>query len=272
MSLRFAVYGLLPEEHADKIASLDSHPAVEDIYYGNAMAEDLEVEGHSLNKILEKDIDFIMTIGGDGTLLRLMQQTDIPALGVNKGTIGFLTSIEISEIEEALEKINEDDYFIDERFKLEVRLNGEKMGECTNEVVIHSDKIAKLRQIESYYGENKIESFRADGLIIATPTGSTCYSMSVGGPIVNPDLQVFVVVPISPFDIATKPHIVPTEKPMKVHLGEEKKGCLVVLDGQEDFVLSPDDELEVWPSETKARFIRFEENFYDKIKEKLVSR
>ncbi len=272
MSLKFAVYGLLPEEYAEKIDSLGSHPAVDEIYFENAMAEDLEVDGYSLDEILEKDIDFIMTIGGDGTLLRLMQHTDTPALGVNTGTVGFLTSIEISEIDEALEKIDKDDYFIDERFKLEVRLNGEKMGECTNEAVIHSDKIAKLREIESYYGENKIESFRADGLIISTPTGSTCYSMSVGGPIVNPDLQVFVVVPISPFDIATKPHIVPTEKPMKVHLEEEKKSCLVVLDGQKDFVLSPDDELEVWPSKTKARFIRFEENFYDKIKEKLVSR
>ncbi len=272
MSLKLAIYGLLPEEYAEKIASLEAHSAVKEIYYEEAMAKDLEKEGYTLKETLEKDIDFIITIGGDGTLLRLMQHTDIPALGVNTGTVGFLTSIEISELDEALKKIDEGKYFIDERFKLEVKLNGEKMGECTNEVVIHSDKIAKLREIESYYGENKIESFRADGLIIATPTGSTCYSMSVGGPIVNPDLQVFVVVPISPFDIATKPHIVPTEKPMKIHLNEEKKSCLVVLDGQKDFVFCPEDELEIWPSETKARFIRFEDNFYAKIKEKLVSR
>lgn len=272
MSLKFAVYGLRSEEYAEKIVSLDSHPAVEEIYYEETMAKGLEVEGSPLDEILDKDIDFIMTIGGDGTLLRLMQDTDIPALGVNTGMVGFLTSIEISEIDEVLKKIDEEDYFIDERFKLEVRLNGERIGECTNEVVIHSDEIAKLRQIETYYGEKKIEGFRADGLIVSTPTGSTCYSMSAGGPIVNPALQVFVVVPISPFDIATKPHIVPTKKPMKVQLGEEKKSCMVVLDGQKDFAFSPGDELEIGPSKNKARFIRFEDNFYDKIREKLVSR
>jgi len=270
--MKLAVYGLLPEKYRGEITSIDSHPAVEEVYYEKTMAKDLGVEGYSIDEILEKEIDFIITVGGDGTLLRLMQYTDIPALGVNTGTVGFLTSIEVSEIDDALKKIDEGDYFVDERFKLKVMLNGEKMGECTNEIVIHSDKIAKLRRIETYYGENRIESFRADGLIIATPTGSTCYSMSVGGPIVNPNLQVFVVVPISPYDIATKPHVVPTEKPMKVHLKEEKKSCLVVLDGQKNFVFSPKDELEVLPSETKARFVRFEDNFYDKIKEKLVSR
>ncbi|MBS3816952.1 MAG: NAD(+)/NADH kinase [Candidatus Thermoplasmatota archaeon] len=272
MSLKFAVYGLLQEEYSEKISSLRSHPDVEEVYYETAMAEGISEEGYTLEELLKKDLDFIMTIGGDGTLLKLMQSSDVPALGVNTGTVGFLTSIEISEIDEALEKIERGDYFVDERFKLEVDLNGEKVGECTNEVVIHSDKIAKLREIETYYGENKIERFRADGLIVSTPTGSTCYAMSAGGPIVNPDLDVFVVVPISPFDIATKPHVVPTEKPMKVRLGEEEKACMVVLDGQEDFYIDHNDELEIHPSETRAKFIRFEDNFYDKIKEKLVSR
>ncbi|MFP3871723.1 MAG: NAD(+)/NADH kinase [Candidatus Natronoplasma sp.] len=272
MGLKIGVYGKADLDHIEEIRSLRTHPSIERVYYEEVIAEDLGCEGYPLNEMIEKEIDFIMSIGGDGTLLRLMQYTNLPALGVNTGTVGFLTNIEISEVDGALKKIDDGDHFIDERSKLDVMLNEEKIGECTNEVVIHSDKVAKLREMEVYYGSNLIDKFRADGVIIATPTGSTCYAMSAGGPIVNPKLDLFVIVPLSPFDMATKPHIVPTDEPVKVKLTEEDKAGLVVLDGQKTEPFSKKDELEIRPSDDRAKLISFEDNFYDKIKEKLVSK
>ncbi|MEF8873650.1 MAG: NAD(+)/NADH kinase [Candidatus Thermoplasmatota archaeon] len=272
MSLNFGVYGTLYKDHIEEIKSLKEHPSVDRVYFEETIAEDLEEEGHPLKDILEKDIDFIMSIGGDGTLLRLMQHTDLPALGVNTGTVGFLTNVEISEVDEALKKIENKEYFLDERFKLDVMLNGEKIGECTNEMVVHSDKVAKLREMEVYYGGNMIDKFRADGLIISTPTGSTCYAMSAGGPIVHPDLDLFVVAPLNPFDMATKPQVVPVEEPVRVKLIEEDKPGLIVLDGRKEHHIDRDDDVAVHPSDNRAKLISFKDNFYDKIKEKLVSK
>ncbi len=272
MSLRFGVYGLVDEEQVEMLRSLGDHDSVERVYHEKTIAESMSCKGYALEDILDKDIDFIMSIGGDGTLLRLMQHTDLPALGVNTGTVGFLTNLEISDVDDALKKIDHGDHFIDERFKLDVMVKGEKIGECTNEVVVHSDKVAKLREMEIYYGDKLMDKFRADGLIIATPPGSTCYAMSAGGPIVNPNLDVFIVVPITPFDMATKPHVVPVDEPVIVKLKEEGKSGLVVLDGQEEHRIEKDDEVEARPSKNRAKLISFEDNFYDKIKEKLGSK
>lgn len=272
MSLRFAVYGRADDGHEDKICSLSEHRSVEEVYFEEKIAETLDLDGHPLEEILEIDIDFIMSIGGDGTLLRLMQYTDLPALGVNTGTVGFLTNIELPEVDSALDKIDSDDYFIDERLKLDVLLNGKKVGECTNEMVLFSDEIAKLREMVVHHGANLIDRFRADGVIVATPTGSTCYAMSAGGPIVNPRLEVFIVVPITPFDMATKPHVVPVDEPVKVELTGEDKSGLMVLDGKKEFKVDFKDEINVLPSQNRAKLISFEDNFYDKIKQKLVSK
>lgn len=272
MSLKIGVYGTIYKDHMDVIKSLKEHPNVEKAYFEETMAEDIEEKGYGLKDILDKDIDFVMSVGGDGTLLKLMQYTDLPALGVNTGTVGFLTNVEISEVDEALKNIEKGNFFLDERSKLDVMLNGEKIGECTNEVVVHSDKVAKLREIEVYYGDNMIDRFRADGLIVATPTGSTCYAMSAGGPIVNPRLDLFVVVPLNPFDMATKPHVVPVDEPVRIKLTEEDKAALIVLDGRGEHHVDRKDEIAVYPSETRAKLISFKDNFYDKIKQKLVSK
>ncbi len=272
MTLNFGVYGLGNEEIVENVNSLGDHPVVGNVYFEHSIADRLGVEGYSIDDMTDRDIDFIMSVGGDGTLLRLMQKIDIPALGVNTGTLGFLTSVEISEVGKALEKIDRGDHFIDKRMKQDVLLNGEKKGECTNEAVIHSDKIAKLREIEIDYGDKRIDRFRGDGLIISTPTGSTSYAMSVGGPIINPTLDVFVSVPIASFDLEAKPHVLPTEEPVKINLMEKEKSCLMVLDGQKEFIVGNEDKIEIVKSESKAKFIRTEEDFYRRIRKKLVKR
>jgi len=272
MSLRFGVYGLVDDDLIEKIKSLQDLEVVDEVYFEKSLAERLGVKGHSLDEMIDEEIDFVMSVGGDGTLLKLLQIIDIPALGVNTGTVGFLTSTEISEVKRALEKIDQGEYFVDKRMKLDVLLNGEKESECVNEVVVHSDKIAKLRKIELIYGDKLIDRFRADGLIISTPTGSTSYGLSSGGPIVNPELDVLISVPIASFDLDAKPHVLPSIRSVEIRLTEKEKTCLMVMDGQKECIVGKDDTIEVKKSEKRAKFIRFEDDFYEKVKKKLVKR
>ena len=272
MSLRFGVYGLVDKKIIEELRDLKDLQIVDEMYFVDCLADKLNVEGYSLDEMIKKEIDFVMSVGGDGTLLRLLQSTDIPALGVNTGTVGFLTTIEISDVQEALKKIDQDDYFVDKRMKLDVFLNGEKESECVNEMVVHSDKIAKLREIELIYGDKLIDCFRADGLIISTPTGSTSYGLSSGGPIVNPELDVFISVPIASFDLDAKPHVLPSNRSIEIRLPEKEKTCLMVMDGQKECIVGEEDKIEVKKSDNRAKFIRFENDFYEKVKMKLVKR
>ena len=113
MSLRFGVYGLVDKKIIEELRDLKDLQIVDEMYFVDCLADKLNVEGYSLDEMIKKEIDFVMSVGGDGTLLRLLQSTDIPALGVNTGTVGFLTTIEISDVQEALKKIDQDDYFVD---------------------------------------------------------------------------------------------------------------------------------------------------------------
>jgi len=266
-----AVYGsVIKEDYLDVLKNLELHPEVGEVYYHENLGSDFNKGTYGLEELLSKDVDFIMSIGGDGTILKLLQKTDKPILGVNTGTVGFLTAVEISELDKAIDRIEEDDYNIDERIKLDVVLNGEKVGECTNEAVVHTNKIAKIRGFEICHGDQQVDKFRSDGLIISTPTGSTCYAMSAGGPIVDPSVEAFVIVPISPYELATKPYVVPVDKDIKVNLTERGKSSLMVLDGQKEFVVDDEDELIFKLSENKAKFISFGNDFYERIKKKLV--
>lgn len=269
--LKFGVYGSVHSEEERKVLdSLDKHPRVQKIMYHKGLAEEFDREGYSLEELESADIDFMMTIGGDGTILHLLQRGDFKVLGINTGRVGFLTAVEMQELDDALKFVDEGDYFIDERLKHKVILNGEVIGECTNEVVVHTDKVAKIRSFKVSYGDAEIDRFRADGVIVATPTGSTCYSMSAGGPIVDPKVDAFVIVPISPYKLATKPYVVPIEEDIRVNLIEEDKPCLMVLDGQIEITVNQEDELIIRKSDNKARFISFKNDFYNRIRKKLV--
>lgn len=261
---------VIEDDYLDALKDLGAHPNVSNVYYHKNLAKELDKEPYDMEELLARDIDFIMSVGGDGTILKLLQKTDIPILGVNTGTVGFLTAVEISDLDEALDRIKEGDYHVEERIKLDVFLNGEKVGECTNEAVVHTDKIAKIRGFEIWNDDQQVDKFRSDGVIISTPTGSTCYAMSAGGPIVDPNVDAFVIVPISPYELATKPYVVPVEKKIIVDLIEEDKSCLMVIDGQKQFLVDEKDELVFRLSDNMAKFISFNNDFYDRIKKKLV--
>lgn len=272
MSLRIGVYGLAEGKIIKRLKHLEHHESIEDVFFEENIAEKLGVEGYTLEEIEDQDIDFILSVGGDGTLLRLMQEVDLPALGVNTGTVGFLSSTEIADLDEVLERLDKGEYFLDRRMKLDIFLNGEKEGECVNEVVIHSDKIAKLREIEVLHDGITIDSFRGDGIIISTPTGSTSYALSAGGPIINPCLEVLLSVPIASFDLDAKPHVLPAEGSVEIKLKDEEKTSLMVMDGQTECLVDHEDDIEVKKSDNHAEFIRLEDDFYCKVKSKLVKR
>jgi NAD+ kinase len=218
----------------------------------------------------EMDVDFVITIGGDGTILRAFQRSTAKLLGINAGVMGFLTEVSLKNIETALGRVLSNDYKLDERIKLKVMVDGNRLFDCLNEVVFHTAQVAKMRHFKICIDGSVADDFRADGLMVATPTGSTSYAMSAGGPIIDPRVEAMVMVPIAPFKLSGRPLVVPARSSIKITL-EKPKECHVVLDGQEIVALQGDEKMEITESENRARFIRFEEDFYARFMEKLGS-
>ncbi|MFO8109795.1 MAG: NAD(+)/NADH kinase [Thermoplasmata archaeon] len=273
MSIRVGVYGTRFNEKIKKILNkLEENPLIDTLMFHKIAAEMLGKTPYSFAEISSAELDFVMAFGGDGTILRLLQNTDKKILGVNTGRLGFLTSIDVEKVEYALRNYADGDYLLDERIKIKAILNGEEIIECTNEAVVHTDKVAKIREFVVYQGESRVERFRADGVIVSTPTGSTCYSMSSGGPILHPSVDAFVLVPISPFKLSTKPYVVPVNQDIRVILTEKDKSCLLVLDGQREIQVDHKDDIRFALGDTLAKFIVFDKDFYARVAKKLVSR
>lgn len=237
-----------------------------DVLLDVSLAKKIGREGSPLEEI---DADVVVAIGGDGTILSTLQRNSSPIFGINAGVLGFLTEVPVDEIEKGLDKIVNGDYEIDERLKLKTQVNGERVPDCTNEAVLNTAHIAKMRTFSIKIDGQPAENIRADAVIIATPTGSTCYAMSAGGPIIDPRVEAIVVVPIAPFKLSVRPLIVPAQSEVSLRIPEPKP-CKLVLDGQVEFDLNGDEEVRIGVSENKARFVRFHEDFYERIREKLM--
>jgi len=220
--------------------------------------------------IAEMDVDILITVGGDGTILRAMQKNNASIFGVNAGGIGFLAEIPVEKIEEGIARLRAGKYRVDERLKLQTVFNGKRMADAVNEAVIHTDSVAKIRQFRVYVDGRLATDIRADGVIISTPTGSTCYAMSVGSPIVDPRVNALVMVPMAAFKFAARPIVIPTSSKITVELTMDK-GCLLVVDGQEEYPIPGHSKLEFTMSSNYGRFIRFDDDFYSRIHEKLES-
>ncbi|MDI3483341.1 MAG: kinase [Candidatus Methanomethylophilaceae archaeon] len=267
VAVRYGVYTNLSIEGAvdiskEVISSLEG----EDLVLESKLASVLGEEGVSLE---DMDVDILVSVGGDGTILRAMQKNDAIILGVNAGSIGFLAEVGPDEIPDTMKKVRDGDYFIERRFKLRTDFRGERLADAVNEAVIHTDTIAKIRHFRIMVDDQVATELRADGVIVATPTGSTCYAMSVGGPIIDPHVNAFVFVPMAPFKFAARPMVVPTGARITVELLMDK-GCLVVIDGQREYHIPGNSSVEFSLSKDYGRFIRFEDNFYARMQEKLV--
>ena len=158
----------------------------------------------------EMDTDIIIAVGGDGTILRaqsFISSKNIPLLGINMGTVGFLTEIDPEHVFESLEQVLTGEYEVEKRTQLQFKHNKE-ISNALNEVVIMTRKPAKMLHMEIIVDDEVAEELKADGLIISTPNGSTAYSMSAGGPIVDPQVAAFIIVPICPFKLGYRPIVV----------------------------------------------------------------
>jgi len=177
-----------------------------------------EVEGVFENTDeLPEDVSFVFSVGGDGTLLKsfmLAQKSSLPLVGINSGRLGFLSDISREEIEKALDDIKAGNIIIDERTVLELEIVSNGKSEfyyALNEITVTKLDSSSMISIHTYINDEFLNTYWADGLIIATPTGSTAYSLSVGGPIITPDSQNFVISPIAPHHLTVRPIVVPDQ-------------------------------------------------------------
>ncbi|AIU69248.1 inorganic polyphosphate kinase [Thermococcus eurythermalis] len=221
------------------------------------------------------DVDFIIAIGGDGTILRVEHKTkkEIPILGINMGTLGFLTEVEPHETFFALSKLLEGDYFIDERIKLRTYIDGEaSVPDALNEAAILTGIPGKIIHLKYYIDGGLADEIRADGLIVSTPTGSTGYAMSAGGPFIDPRLSVTVIAPLAPLALSSRPMVIPAESRIDIRNMTITREILLAIDGQFYTYLPPETEITIKLSPRRARFVRFTEEIYPKYTMRLKKR
>ncbi len=217
-------------------------------------------------------VDMIIVLGGDGTLLsvvRLVGDLGIPILGVNLGGLGFITEVPLDELYTTLERVFKNDYFIEERLMLiaQVRRRGERIAEYNvlNEVVINKGALARIIDLETYINKTYVTTFKADGIILSTPTGSTAYSLSAGGPIIYPTLNSFIITPICPHTLTNRPLVLPDDFLVEIALKSESGDVFLTLDGQVGFSLKYGDVVEVKKSQGKIKLISSPKRDYFKI-------
>jgi len=221
--------------------------------------------------------DLVVVLGGDGTMLatsRLVGDADALVLGINYGGLGYLTDFRIEEMYTALEAILEGDFEVDRRVQLDAEhfRDGKSLvkGRVLNDIVINKAAIARIIEIEVRLNGLFVNSFRADGLIVATPTGSTAYNLSAGGPIVYPSMNAVVLTPICPFTLTNRPIVVPDRAEIELKLIGEHKGVLLTLDGQTGIPLNSGDTVLIRKSETTFNLVQPpNRNYFDVLRNKL---
>ncbi|WP_371370795.1 NAD(+)/NADH kinase [Sporomusa aerivorans] len=246
------------------------------------MPEDaaLELKCTSLAGKLEcvrNDITFGITLGGDGTLLNTAREIapfGIPVCGVNMGNLGFLTEIELPDLSTALERLIKGDYYIEERLMLDavVIRNGSPIyiSPALNDVVVAKGGFSRMIKLKLFIDNELTAEYPADGLIIATSTGSTGYSLSSGGPIINPKLKVIVITPICPHTLHSRALVISEREEIKIRMQATHDDIVLTVDGQSVYNLLPDDTVVVRRSPFRARFIRFPgKSYYETLRTKL---
>jgi NAD+ kinase len=258
-------------ELAQKIADFLTEKNV-DILLDTPLARELEKYQDRHCELKDMDVDMVVAIGGDGTILRtqsFISHKKIPLIGINMGTVGFLTEIDPKNAFTAIEEILAGNYFVERRNQLLV-WHKHELPPALNEVVLMTRKPAKMLHIQISVDDEIMEELRADGLIIATPSGSTAYSMSAGGPIIDPRVEAFVIVPICPFKLGARPTVVSDGSTIKVKLLREGKKAIAVIDGQFEEEINYMDEIVFRKSDNCAYFVRLTKDFYRKVREKLT--
>jgi NAD+ kinase len=223
--------------------------------------------------------ELVIVLGGDGTLLnvaRIVHPHDTPILGVNLGTLGFLTETTLEDLYPTLQSVLSGECEVEHRMLLNASLwrSETKLHEFNvlNDVVINKGALARILNLTALINDQPMTSYRADGLIIATPTGSTAYSLSAGGPIIHPSMQALVLSPICPFALTNSPIVVPDTSRIKIQLTKryEEEDVRITLDGQMGCIMQCKDILEVKKAEVSVKLVQAPgKNYYQTLRKKL---
>lgn len=228
--------------------------------------------------------DCAIIVGGDGTILqaaRTLVERDIPMVGVNVGRLGFLAEIEISDLEETLDALMENRYQIEQRMMLTGwarRKNGNtERIPALNDIVIGRAGFSRIIQLKISVNDELLDVYEADGVILSTPTGSTGYNLSAGGPVVNPKSQAIVITPISPHSLSARSIVLSAEDKIRIEIGRVRKTqaeeAAATFDGKVDIPLEPGDVVTVCKSEQTARLVKLRQiSFYEILRSKFGNR
>lgn len=236
-------------------------------------AQKLGREGGIPREDLPPKVDFLVVLGGDGTLLsiaHLAAQADIPVMGVNLGRLGFLTEIPMDEVYLTLESfLGGNTEIISQRRLLEAVCKG-KTYYCLNDVVINKGALARMIQIALWIDDKEIAALKADGLIVSTPTGSTAYSLSAGGPILQPYIPATILAPICPHTLSFRPMVISSDSKIKIQLLTSGEEVFLTLDGQRGVSLAKNDVVEIRPAAFELPLVSSpKRNFFDLLQDKL---
>lgn len=221
------------------------------------------------------ELDVALSVGGDGTFLRTAEQINhqqIPILGINTGRLGFLADVGGEQIEETLDELFHQKYRIEERMLLELQAEGYTFenNNALNEVAILKRDTSSMITIHTFLNDEFLTSYQADGLIVATPTGSTAYSMSVNGPIILPQSDNMVLTPVAPHSLNVRPLVIPASYKLTLHVESRTQTFLTSLDGRSE-VLSADMRLHISKAPFTIRVVkRYNQTFYQTLREKLM--
>lgn len=223
------------------------------------------------------DLFCVIVLGGDGTFLsavRWIGDQDIPVLGVKFGEVGFLAKTGEEELFQAVDAVLAGNFGIETRMRLSVRVyrSGERIADETvlNDVVINKGALARLAHIKTFIDDQYLTTYRADGLIIATPTGSTAYSLAAGGPVIHPAVPGIIMTPICPFTLTNRPLIVPDSVRIRVQVDQPDAHIMLTFDGQTGFEIVPEDRMTIEKCPRPVRLISFpEKDYFSVLKEKL---
>ncbi len=241
-----------------------------DLYLEDNSANMISLEGYPLNELCKK-VDFLISVGGDGTLLSVVRKSfkyDKAVLGINLGTLGFLTDISMEQLPNFIKDFKNNIYKIDNRMMVEGSVNLNRFV-AFNDIVISRKSISSMIRIEGKINGKNFNSYYGDGVIISTPTGSTAYNLSVGGPVVYPLTEAFIITPVAPHSLTQRPLVMPVDYEIEFKI-IDNQGAVVIVDGQDIYEVEQNQSIKIKIANKKAKMIhRIQRDFFEVLNEKL---
>ena len=252
-----------------KIKELFQNADIEILLEDNS-AHMIDLIGLPLDELCQR-ADFLISVGGDGTLLSVVRKSfkyDKPVLGINLGTLGFLTDISMHQLPNFIKDLKNNIYKIDGRMMIEGSVNLNKFV-AFNDIVISRKSISSMIKIAAKIDGKHFNSYFGDGVIISTPTGSTAYNLSVGGPIVYPLTEAFIVTPVAPHSLTQRPLVMPADFEIEFKI-TDNQGAVVIVDGQDIYEVEQNQSIKIKIANKKAKMIhRIQRNYFEVLNEKL---